>query len=572
MRHALFLLSWALAANVAVAASPAVPVADVAVGQSVNATWQPGTLLPYRVTLHAGDLVQGTLDGPAAALDLLDARSVHVRRLLSPLSLSRSFLFVAPADGVYTLRIDPNGAAVAGAAGGVPMPGARYALRIERIVAQAQQHPAPELPQSPRIRALAEAVRHGTGTDSFWHDVAQSGTPLVEPATAAQDGTPMVLLTFLWRGPVRNVTLLGSPSGNHDALQRLGDTDVWYQTYAVPASTRLSYQLAPNVPDSDAPAAQRRRLLLATLQRDPLNPRRFPDTEGDAYQQKSMLELPGAPPQPWLARRVDVPAGTVTAHRLNSKRLGEARDVYGYRPAGVAPQALLVLFDAHAYLSTVPTPTVLDNLIAEGRIPPTAALILSNPSAAARATQLPPNPAFADFLADELMPWAAAQGLSAPAARTVVAGSSYGGLAAAYAGLRHPERFGLVLSQSGSFWWAPDSAPDHPPQTPGWMMRAYAASPRLPLRFYLEAGQFEDGRGAINIFTTTRHMRDVLRAKGYPVRHAEFASGHDYLQWRGTLACGLIALLGEPSVLDEKAMRACPGEGAGRVGRVGEAG
>jgi len=54
---------------------------------------------------------------------------------------------------------------------------------------------------------------------------------------------------------------------------------------------------------------------------------------------------------------------------------------------------------------------------------------------------------------------------------------------------------------------------------------AYAASPRLPLRFYLEAGQFEDGRGAVNIFTTTRHMRDVLRAKGYPVRHAEFASG-----------------------------------------------
>ena len=72
--------------------------------------------------------------------------------------------------------------------------------------------------------------------------------------------------------------------------------------------------------------------------------------------------------------------------------------------------------------------------------------------------------------------------------------------------------------------------------------------------------------------STTRHMRDVLRAKGYPVRHAEFASGHDYLQWRGTLACGLIALLGEPSVLDEKVARACPGEGAALPGRVGEVG
>ena len=127
-------------------------------------------------------------------------------------------------------------------------------VKIRRIPNE-EKKKEPELPQSPRIRALAEAVRHGTGTDAFWRDVAQSGTPLVEPAPAAQDGTSMVLLTFLWRGPVRNVTLLGSPSGNHDALQRLGDTDVWYQTYVVPASTRLSYQLAPNVPDSDAPAA-----------------------------------------------------------------------------------------------------------------------------------------------------------------------------------------------------------------------------------------------------------------------------------------------------------------------------
>ncbi|MEX0632289.1 alpha/beta hydrolase-fold protein [Serratia ureilytica] len=37
-------------------------------------------------------------------------------------------------------------------------------------------------------------------------------------------------------------------------------------------------------------------------------------------------------------------------------------------------------------------------------------------------------------------------------ARTVVAGR-YGGLAALYAGLHWPARFGHVLSQSGSFWW-----------------------------------------------------------------------------------------------------------------------
>ena len=39
-------------------------------------------------------------------------------------------------------------------------------------------------------------------------------------------------------------------------------------------------------------------------------------------------------------------------------------------------------------------------------------------------------------------------------------------------------------------------------------------------------------------------MRDVLLAKGYEVHYQQFNSGHDYLNWRGTLADGLIALVG----------------------------
>ncbi|MGY8524601.1 enterochelin esterase domain-containing protein [Paracidovorax citrulli] len=530
----------------------------LAAGQSASVAWQPETQSAWRVHLNSGDYVDGSLDGPPALLDLTDDAGQHVRRLVGPRALYRSYMFVAPRSGWYRFVVDTRAADLPGSVGQVPAQGSRdsavatLTLRVGRILPADRQQAEAEGPESPRLRQLAAQLGEGGNTDAFWQAIAREGAPLIEPLDEATKagGTPMVLATFLWRGAREGVRLLGSPAGDHDDLHRLGDSDVWYRSYRIPASTRMSYQLAPDVPAMDGEPMQRRRAIFATAQRDPLNPRVFPQDGADIYQQKSVLELPGAPAQPWIAARPGVPAGTVTRHRIESKLLGETREVYLYRPASAAPKnggeppALLVVFDAHAYLSLVPTPTILDNLMHEGLLPRTHALIVPNPDGRARSSQLPPNPAFADFLARELLPWAGRQGITAPPSRTVVAGSSYGGIAAAYAGLRHPERFGLVLSQSGSYWWGPMSSPAAPPEDPGWLMREYAASPTLPLRFYMDAGQFEQGRGIVNILHTTRHMRDVLRAKGYKVSHAEFASGHDYLQWRGTLACGLLALVG----------------------------
>jgi enterochelin esterase family protein len=70
--------------------------------------------------------------------------------------------------------------------------------------------------------------------------------------------------------------------------------------------------------------------------------------------------------------------------------------------------------------------------------------------------------------------------------------------------------------------------------------------PKLPIKFYLDAGTFESSKrgGGWGILETSRHMRDVLRAKGYEMHYQEFAGGHEYLSWRGTLSDGLIALIG----------------------------
>ena len=174
---------------------------------------------------------------------------------------------------------------------------------------------------------------------------------------------------------------------------------------------------------------------------------------------------------------------------------------------------------------------------------------IGNPSQETRNKELPPNPQFADCLVTELLPWVHEHySVTKDPSLTTVAGSSYGGIAATYAGLRHSKVFGNVLCQSGSFWWAPGrTGPDVDATTEtGWLAKEFIKSPKLPLRFWMDAGAFEvDSRGNGGaILEPSRHMRDVLLAKGYEVQHHQFNSGHDYLNWRGTLADGLIALVG----------------------------
>ena len=144
---------------------------------------------------------------------------------------------------------------------------------------------------------------------------------------------------------------------------------------------------------------------------------------------------------------------------------------------------------------------------------------------------------FEDFLAKELVPWAREnyEATSQPA-RTIVAGSSLGGLAAVFAGLEHPEVFGKVISLSGSFWWKPAGNTDAE-----WLTNLVRKSPKLPLQFYLEVGLMESQSMQID---TNRRMRDALIAKGYPVGYFEYDGGHSFLTWSGGMANGLETLLG----------------------------
>jgi enterochelin esterase family protein len=416
---------------------------------------------------------------------------------------------------------------------------------------------------SPRLAALQQALLadDGRALEQFWHEVTARGAPLVEPMPHAEDH---VLVTFLWRAtpPITNVVVVGGLAGwgefSQQQMTRLLDSDVWFRTYPARMDLRATYQLSPNDSLVDAPDVTDWAARTATWQTDPLNPHTYTFPSADAEPTStgrvvSLLELPAAPPQPWITPRPGIPMGRVERHRLRSAILGNERDVWVYIPPdytpGGQPYDLLILFDGPDYIRLIPTPTILDNLLTAGRLAPHVALLIDSLDQETRNRELPCYPPFCDFLGGELLPWAHQHyHITSDPARTIIGGSSFGGLAAAFAGLRHPELFGNVLSQSGTFWWYPGFTFWSKPvdQNEGeWLARQFMAAPRLSLRFYLDVGLLERGSDLINLpdqVDATRHMRDSLQAKGYMVRYAEFYGGHEYLCWRGTLADGLLAL------------------------------
>ena len=382
---------------------------------------------------------------------------------------------------------------------------------------------------SPRLVALARKVKAGNraAIKQFWEEV-QGKTPLIEPV-AGDDRIRRV--TFLWRGGAEasGITLEGNipPDAQDAPLERLANTDVWFLTLRMPANARFTYGFKrPGI--RQVP--------------DPLNARRF--------RSSSFAELPDAPPQSWTVVQPDVPKGTLSPEKLHSEILKEERAVTIYTPPGYDAKSgsygLLVLFDGQDFRGPMPIPTILDNLMAAKKIRPVVAILIDNTSEASRDRDLQCYPPFADFVGKEVVPWARQRyRFSAEPERTIVGGVSLGGLTAAYCALRYPEVFGNVLSQSGAFWYFPGWQDQEESDTSplGWLTRQFVTTRKLPIKFYLEAGLFENDCPD-TLLAQNRRLRDVLEAKGYPVVYSEFAGGHEFLSWRGSVADGLIALAG----------------------------
>ena len=418
---------------------------------------------------------------------------------------------------------------------------------------------------SPRLLKLKEDLERAKNKkkiiNDFWKAIEENGTPIIEPIEIEPNHK---LVTFLYKenSDTDEILLISDSLGvipHRGKFTRLQGTDIYYKSIFYLKKTRTTYAITRH--KAYIPLYPPKDFMMPPLKGDPLNKKNFTILPGVTL---AVLELPDAPSQPWIEKKDNIPEGKLVTVRLRSAKFNDEFYIKIYLPPNynpsTEPYGSLFLFDGYTYANPnqIPTPTILDNLIFSKKIPPIIAVFIYNhinKGMAVRNRELHTDPNFAYFVGEELLPHLKEKyNLLNNPEKTIVGGASLGGLSASYIGLKYPDKFGKILSQSGAYWVPEIKVPTEflktDPYFQNWqyIIGEYVKREKLPLDFYIEIGVYEVKEalhGLPSHFFSNRHFRDVLLSKGYTVKYVEFIGGHDFICWRGTLADGLMYLIGE---------------------------
>ncbi len=406
---------------------------------------------------------------------------------------------------------------------------------------------------------------HAPGTDGWWREIGRRGTPLWLPdglpggPGGRAGGVPTLLL--LHRSAAGAYADLNGLTDRSDlragTMTRVAGTDVLAAAFGVPPGYVGSYAFVPadgplrSPAPRNTPEARRWWVeVLGSARPDPLGGGTYLDSRGTT---RSVAEVPSAPaPLPAGPRGA---AGAGLEPRVWRRPDGVAQPVWLHVPEGVAPPGdgagdgadgatretgLLVLLDGEMWAHRLPVAPLLDDLHRRGLVPPTATVLVDATTPDRRAADLAGGDGYLDLLADDLLPRVVAPALAgrglrltADPRRTVVAGQSFGGLAAFRAAARRPGRFGVAVSQSGSFWWPDRDAPDR--RAVPALLRA---APPPGVRTVLQYGRFE---GVLT--DANRQVATLLRERGADVHVTEVPGGHDWAWWSRHLRAALLTAL-----------------------------
>jgi len=410
---------------------------------------------------------------------------------------------------------------------------------------------------SPRLLQLKEDLEETTNKkkiiNEFWKEIEEKGAPIIEDIEKEPN---YKLVTFLYKenADTDEILLISGSIGvipHRGIFKRIQGTNIYYKSIFYLNETRTTYAISRQ--KANIPLYHLNDIIIPVLKGDPLNKKNI-TMFNNTY---AVLELPDAPSQLWIEEKDNIPKGTLEKFQLKSTKFENEFSIVIYLPpnynASAGPYASLFLFDGTAYNdpNLIPTPIILDNLIYSKKLPPIIAVFIYE-HIESRSLELNCNPDFAFFVGEELHPYLQTNyNITNKPEKTIVGGASGGAVAASYMGLKYPDKFGKILSQSGAYWKPEKIIPELDPYFWNWqyLIGEYVKKEKLPLEFYLEVGIYESREklhGQPTLFFSNQHFRDVLLSKGYSVKYVEYAGGHDIICWRGSLADGLLYFIGNP--------------------------
>lgn len=417
------------------------------------------------------------------------------------------------------------------------------------------------IPKSPLVTKLEADIATGKTNviDDFWHNAKSNGTPMIE---RIEDDQQNSLVTFIWRGDAETKNVFVQSNIYtwvlpRRRLRQIVNTDIWYLTAKIPNDARFTYQFSVNDPRLPFPDPYDWFQIKVTYLNDPLNKNTFiyPKDEDDLNDFRieiSLCEMPASRKSPYKIADEKVKKGKLEKLSYKSEILGNERRVWFYTPNSYAPDKkypLIIFLDGIDYLNNIPSPTIIDNLIGEGEIPPVVAVFVATPSGAGiREKEYYGNPQFVDFMKKELLPFVNSKvSVTSKPSETTIVGLSAGGVAAGFVALKNPERFGNVIMQSPALWWGFD----YYGADGEWLTEQYINAEKKKIRFYIEVGTYEGlpstRKGRSNAFHSVRHFCNILKLKGYEYAYNEFSGAHEHVNWRETLPEALIKMLGKES-------------------------
>jgi enterochelin esterase-like enzyme len=336
-------------------------------------------------------------------------------------------------------------------------------------------------------------------------------------------GTPMIegpQVNFIYYGPqARQVELTGEfnqwgRGQQAIPMARLGTRGFFYHTLQMSEPARLEYKF----------------IVDGEWQLDPFCPNQVENGLGESNSYFIVGDFHEPPELRWVD---DIPHGWVVQFEFSSKRLDNRRQVYVYLPQAYDKEperrfASLYVHDGGEYLERAKMANVLDNLIAEGQIPPLVTVMVDPVN---RMEEYWANDRYLEFLCSELLPEIDQlyRTMDNRKARGVM-GASLGGLISVYAALSRPDLFSLVAGQSSALMIEEQK-----------LASMVQSTKRAGFRFYFDVGKYEP-----RFIPPHEKFVGLLKKKHCPIFYRELPGGHNWTSWRAHLKDLLVFLWKAP--------------------------